>query len=70
MRPPIAALAGMFLSANLLGCGASATIPQPPANEKPGPPPGTSPEMTDTKKDGMTGGMMGPAMPATKPAKK
>jgi hypothetical protein len=72
MRPSIATLAGLFFSATLLGCGASATIPEPPAKTEFAPPPGTSPEMTEVKKGGgpggMTGGMLGPAKAAPKPA--
>jgi len=74
MRASITALAGLFFSATLLGCGASATIPEPPAKTEFGPPPGTSPEMTEVKKcggpGGMTGGMLGPAKAAPNPARK
>jgi hypothetical protein len=65
MRFPLIVLAGLFLSATLLGCGASATIPVPPS-EITTTPPGSSPEMTkvqNQKKGGMGGGMA-PAKPA------
>ena len=41
MRFATAVLCGLFLTANLVGCG-GATIPGPPDNAKAGPPPGTS----------------------------
>jgi hypothetical protein len=63
MRPPIIALAGLFLSATLLGCGGAAAIPQPPAQATTGPPPGTSPEMANTTKKAATGGVMAPVNP-------
>ena len=44
------AVAGLFMASIGFGCGGAA-IPEPPANAKPGPPPGTSPEMTNTGKD-------------------
>jgi hypothetical protein len=49
MRIAIAAVLGLFLAANLAGCG-GASIPAPPANATPGPPPGTMPEMLRVKK--------------------
>lgn len=50
MRSLVVAFCGLFVMATLLGCGAAA-IPDPPANAKPGPPPGTSPEMIKSEKD-------------------
>ena len=41
MRCKIVAVLALFLVANLAGCGGSA-IPEPAADAKPGPPPGTS----------------------------
>ena len=49
-RSLIVAVAGLFMASSSLGCG-GAGIPEPPANAQPGPPPGTSPEMTTTGKD-------------------
>jgi len=65
MRPSIAALAGLFLSATLLGCGGSATIPEPPPQVKAGPPPGSSPEMEKpaSKAGSPPGGPPGAAKP-------
>jgi hypothetical protein len=68
MRLPIAAVAGLFLSTALLGCGASATIPDPPSTPTVGPPPGSSPEMTKAPEN--TGGTLGAANPNTKAAGK
>jgi hypothetical protein len=66
MRPSITALAGLFLSATLLGCG-GATIPEPPASQTSGgPPPGSSPEMTTVKKGATPGGGMPAARPVLK----
>ena len=44
----IASLCGLFLAATLAGCG-GATIPSPPENAKPGPPPGTSDDFVKVK---------------------
>jgi hypothetical protein len=48
MRLLIAPLCGLFLAATLAGCG-GVTIPTPPENAKPGPPPGTSDDMVKVK---------------------
>jgi hypothetical protein len=56
MRFMIAALAGFFLSATLLGCGASTTIPLPPTDAKEGPPPGTEKNISQSTK-GAAGGL-------------
>ncbi|WP_435011471.1 hypothetical protein P12x_002783 [Tundrisphaera lichenicola] len=48
MRFAIALLCGLFATATLVGCG-GATIPEPPANAKAGPPPGTSDDMVKVK---------------------
>jgi len=48
MRLLIASVCGLFLAATLAGCG-GATIPSPPENAKPGPPPGTSEDMVKVK---------------------
>ena len=45
MRLLIVAICGLFVATAGLGCGGAA-IPEPPADAKAGPPPGTSPEMT------------------------
>ncbi len=68
MRTSITMFAGLFLSAMLAGCGASPTIPEPPANANDGPPPGTSPEMLKAPKN--QGNAMAPARPPAKPAGK
>jgi hypothetical protein len=68
MRSLLIALGGLFLSATLLGCGASATIPTPPSNAPTGPPPGTSPEMAKAPKNPMGG--LGGAFPTNKTAPK
>jgi hypothetical protein len=44
----ITSLCGLFLAATLAGCG-GVTIPTPPDNAKPGPPPGTSDDMVKVK---------------------
>lgn len=41
MRLALAAVLGLFVASTLIGCGGS-SIPAPPNNAKPGPPPGTS----------------------------
>jgi hypothetical protein len=38
----VVVLLGLFLVANFVGCSGSASIPEPSADAKPGPPPGTS----------------------------
>jgi hypothetical protein len=48
MRLLIGSICGLFLAATIAGCG-GVTIPAPPANAKPGPPPGTSDEMVKVK---------------------
>ena len=48
MRLLIASVCGLFLAATLPGCG-GATIPTPPENAKPGPPPGTSEDIVKVK---------------------
>jgi hypothetical protein len=48
MRLLIASVCGLFLAASLAGCG-GATIPSPPENAKPGPPPGSSDEVVKVK---------------------
>jgi len=45
MRLAVVAVCGLFLSATLLGCGGAA-IPTPSPDAKPGPPPGTSDDLT------------------------
>ena len=45
MRFRLLMLCLAFTVASLAGCGASATVPTPPATAKGGPPPGTSAEM-------------------------
>jgi hypothetical protein len=69
MRLPIA-VAGLFLSTALLGCGASATIPDPPSTPTVGPPPGTSSEMVKAPDNAASGGTLGAARPNTKAAGK
>jgi hypothetical protein len=61
MRQTIIVLAGLFLSATLPGCGASATIPQPPSQVTTLPP-GSSPEMLQSAKKA-SAGAMAPAKP-------
>jgi hypothetical protein len=51
----IVALAGVFLSTTLLGCGGSATIPSPPSDAKAGPPPGTEKNLSPSTKVGAGG---------------
>ena len=48
MRALIVSLCGLFLMASMAGCG-SATIPSPPDNAKPGPPPGASADLVKAK---------------------
>ncbi len=50
MRFLIVAVCGLFLASAGLGCG-GVSVPLPPENAKPGPPPGTSPDMTKAVKD-------------------
>jgi hypothetical protein len=66
MRSLMIPLAGLFLSATLIGCGGSATIPAPPSQPTFTPPPGSSADMTTAKgKSGAPGGL-GAAKPANK----
>ena len=50
MRFWIVALTGLFVATAGFGCG-GATIPTAPADAKPGPPPGTPPDMSKFAKD-------------------
>jgi hypothetical protein len=69
MRPSLSALAGLFFSVTLFGCGASATIPTPPSTPTNAPPPGTSPEMAKAPKNpiGAMGGAMQGGLPGIAP---
>lgn len=42
MRRLIVVFLGLFVTAGLVGCSGSGTIPEPSADAKAGPPPGTS----------------------------
>ncbi len=61
MRRLFVMLAGLSLTTTLLGCGASATIPQPPSQVTTMPP-GSSPEMLKKGKGGPGG--VGAAKPS------
>jgi hypothetical protein len=64
MRLSITALAGLLISATLIGCGASSTIPAPPSTATTGPPPGTTADMSKVNKVGVGG--VGAARPSSK----
>jgi hypothetical protein len=67
MRIAIAAVLGLFVAANLAGCG-GATIPTPPSNAQAGPPPGTSSEWTKVSKNPGGQGVMQGGLPGAYPA--